>query len=94
MEWLFDVMQMALILGSVAVAPIGISWALVGRDGFSLAELFRLPTNPPWPRGVQEDEPVRWRPELLDRRRSAQVATEGSPRTAGVRVRLTTDAGR
>jgi hypothetical protein len=94
MEWLVEVTQMALILVSVALAPIGIAWALAGRDGFTLAELFRLPSDPPWPRGVQEDEPAPWRLELLDRRSSADVPTEGNPRTAGVRARLTAEAGR
>jgi hypothetical protein len=36
-------------------------------DGVSLMDLFGAYREPEWPRGVQEEEPVRWRPECLTR---------------------------
>jgi hypothetical protein len=32
---------------------------LAGGDGVALADMFAVPLDPPWPRGVQEEEPVR-----------------------------------
>ena len=39
-------------------------------DGMSLADMFGGYSDPPWPRGVQEEEPVRWNVAALSRRES------------------------
>ena len=50
---------------AMIVAPaILFNRLLAGSEGPSLADLFAIPVDPPRPRGVQEEEPVRW---LLDR---------------------------
>lgn len=56
--------SMALVVGPAVV----LNRLLAEADGPTLADLFAIPVDPSWPRGVQEEEPVRWRPELLDRR--------------------------
>ena len=40
-------------------------------DGTSLADMFGGYSDPPWPRGVQEEEPVRWNVAALSRRESS-----------------------
>lgn len=37
----------------------------VVSDGISLEDLVAPPTEMPWPHGVQEEEPFRWRVEAL-----------------------------
>jgi hypothetical protein len=51
---------------------------IIAPRGVDLDELLRLPTDPDWPRGIQEEEPVRWRVELLSRpgNQSATVTSE------------------
>ncbi len=41
---------------------------LIVPDPERFSALFRAPFDDRWPRGVQEEEPKRWRIELLDRR--------------------------
>jgi hypothetical protein len=50
---------------ALVIAPaILLNRLAAGADGPTLGVIFKLPVDPPWPRGVQEEEPVRWR---LDR---------------------------
>jgi hypothetical protein len=79
--------SMALVVGPAVV----LNRLLAEADGPTLADLFAIPVDPSWPRGVQEEEPVRWRPDLLDRRRSSpsrwstvadRVASPTRPRLA------------
>ena len=58
----------------VAVLIIVFSWLLAGSEGPSLADIFAVPAGPPLPRGVQEEEPVRYRVERLSRPRASAVA--------------------
>ena len=51
----------------VAAPPIIIHRVLADPDWPGLSELFRIPVDPPWPRGVQEEEPIRWRVDHLSR---------------------------
>jgi hypothetical protein len=60
---LSTVVVAALVVG---VALLLIALSRLSGDGPGLAELFKAPTDLDWPRGVQEDEPVRWRVELLE----------------------------
>jgi hypothetical protein len=41
---------------------------IIAPNGIDLDEMLQLPMDPGWPRRVQEEEPVRWRVELLSRR--------------------------
>ena len=61
------------ILGTIAlimVPTVVLSWLLAGSDSPSLADIFAVPAGPPLPRGVQEEEPVRYHVERLSRPRS------------------------
>jgi hypothetical protein len=46
-------------------------------EGPRLADLFRIPVDPPWPRGVQEEEPVRWQFDRLEPRSASPDPTTG-----------------
>jgi hypothetical protein len=66
------------IAGSTAmiVAPaILFHRLLAGAEGPTLADLFAIPVDPPWPRGVQEEEPRRWQLERLERRSTPAAAS-------------------
>lgn len=80
------------ILGTVALigVPIAVfSWLLAGSDGPGLADILAVPAGPPLPRGIQEEEPIRYRVERLSRSRGggrpaapavpARVAPGGRP---------------
>jgi hypothetical protein len=41
---------------------------VIAPNGVDLDELVKRPTEGGWPRGVQEEEPVRWRLDLLSPR--------------------------
>ena len=62
---------------------------VIAPDGVDLDEVLRLPPDPAWPRGTQEEEPIRWRVELLSRRTEPQAATADPaiPAKAQVRTR-------
>jgi hypothetical protein len=53
-----------------AILGIGLALRQVARwsEGLDLADLVGGYGDPPWPRGVQEEEPVRWHMEALGRR--------------------------
>ena len=68
------------IAGTMAlvVAPaILLNRLLAGSEGPSLTDILAKPVNPPWPRGVQEEEPAPWRLERLNARTTS--ATNGLP---------------
>lgn len=68
---------------ALVVAPaVLLNRLLAEADGPTLADLFAIPLDPSWPRGVQEEEPVRWLPELLD-----QCPTVAEPVVDGCRPR-------
>jgi hypothetical protein len=80
-------------VGSLFTAVVSIAalvvWVSGTRDGVGLEDLFVRPDAMPWPRGVQEEEPVRWRIERLTPRTArapevpaAQRAIHGRPRAA------------
>jgi hypothetical protein len=75
---------------AVLTAPIVVfnRW-LGGADGPSLADILALPVDPAWPRGVQEEEPVRWRLEALRPYRSCVEPrrADGQSPEAMLRVR-------
>jgi hypothetical protein len=78
--------------GAILVGPpVMLGRLLSGGEGITLGDLFAIQEDPPWPRGVQEEEPVRWRVELLDARPRAGVAdADVNPGPAGRVGRLVT----
>ncbi len=74
--------QIAGTVAFVAAPIIVLSWALAGSDGPTLSDILAIPAVPPLPRGIQEDEPVRYRVERLSRRGMAAgpAAQERRPR--------------
>jgi hypothetical protein len=80
-----DLIFIAQVAGAFAliVAPaVLINRLLDPTDGGTLANLFAIPLDQPWPRGVQEDEPIRWRVELLHRSVPARDECLGPQREA------------
>jgi hypothetical protein len=68
-------MDLSTLAGAVVVIAsllVLIAVSRLSSEGPGLAELFRLPTDLGWPRGVQEEEPVRWRIELLEAPRTRE----------------------
>jgi hypothetical protein len=59
-----------LTVGSAALIGVFVLFLIIlsrlSGDGPGIAELFKSTTDLGWPRGIQEEEPVRWRLELLD----------------------------
>jgi cell division septation protein DedD len=74
-----DFASLFLVAGSIAVVVLPVivldRW-LAGAEGSSLADILAIPIDPPWPRGVQEEEPVRWHVEALRPRRDRPGAAE------------------
>ena len=70
MNDLASVFEIVAALALVAAPPILLIRLLAGREGGGVAavNLFGVQGEMPWPRGVQEEEPPRWRVELLERR--------------------------
>jgi hypothetical protein len=67
---MFDITTLTTAL---AIALVFATWAAVlrivgGADPAGLGAVFGRPWEPSWPRGVQEEEPVRWRLERSTRR--------------------------
>ena len=80
-----DFIDLARLAGAVALLtlpPIALARWLSGGDGSGLADLFAIPVDPPWPRGVQEEEPVQWRVELLGPATMARRVAGPSPTRA------------
>ncbi len=63
--------EMAGYIAVVVVPVILLNRWLADAEGPSLAGMFAIPLDPPWPRGVQEEEPVQWRVERLKPRAAA-----------------------
>lgn len=66
MNSLLLLVEIVAFVALVAAPPILISRFLAGGERSDLSRLFAIPADLPWPRGVQEEEPVRWRTELID----------------------------
>lgn len=69
----------------LSILPYALSVALLAAllhrlaawsEGPSLADLVSGPRDLPWPRGVQEEEPVRWDVQRLRRRAPARCGEE------------------
>jgi hypothetical protein len=103
---LYDVLTAAAVIVAFPVFTILVTRVLA-PDGWEVADLFRAPSELGWPPGIQEDEPVRWRVELLARDASTSFAgyaescsgsdcysPRAEPSGAGPDLRLTRAAGR
>ena len=72
-------MELAFLIDFVAplallvAPPILMARLLAPGTPAALATLFTIPPDPPAPRGVQEEEPVRWRLERLQPRRDEET---------------------
>jgi hypothetical protein len=58
---------------------------IFSADGSAVDTLFRIELDPPRPRGVQEDEPVRWNVERMRRPTRPDASLPGVSVPAGVR---------
>jgi hypothetical protein len=86
---LVEILMVATIVG----APVVLVRWLAGEPRWGLADLVRVPSQSTWPRGVQEEEPIRWRVELIDRSAdsepvSCEPACEPAPRSPTTSRRL------
>jgi hypothetical protein len=79
MEGLASITGAVVTIGFVAIPAIAMAWALSGRDGSTLADLFRIRLDESWPRGVQEDEPVRWKLDAFEPGRYSASAPGARP---------------
>ena len=61
---------------SVALLAALVHRLAAWSDGPSIADLVSGPRDLPWPRGVQEEEPVRWDVQRLRRRAPARCHGE------------------
>jgi hypothetical protein len=57
-----------IVLVIAIVVAIAIANRRSGREPFNAATLFSRPWELGWPRGVQEEEPVRFRVEFIEHR--------------------------
>lgn len=69
-----DIASLFEIIAAIAVVvapPILLIRLLADGKDVSPVNLFAIPVDPPWPRGVQEEDSPRWRVELIEKRRQA-----------------------
>jgi hypothetical protein len=64
---------------AIVVAPAVLARWLAGPEPVGLSGLFRFHSEPAWPTGVQEEEPVRWKVELIGRSGAAAAAPDCEP---------------
>jgi hypothetical protein len=77
--------QSVLAAALVVVAPVVlVTWLGGPGRGWGLADLLRFQSETPWPRGVQEEEPIRWNVELLGRSAYATGLRQSVPDHPGV----------
>jgi hypothetical protein len=58
--------EIVAVIAVVAAPPIILARLLAGRDVDTQVRLFAVQRDLPWPRGVQEEDPPRWRVEIID----------------------------
>ena len=70
---------------ALTVTPVVVlARLLAGNDGPSLPAILGSPLDPPWPRGVQEEEPLPWRLDRLHGRSTAAEPRVGDCRPIGL----------
>lgn len=78
---LFDILAGAAVIAAFPAVMVVMSRA-IAPDGAGACDLFKAPAELGWPHGVQEEEPVRWRVELLERagaKRASRFAVGAVP---------------
>jgi hypothetical protein len=70
------------VLAALVAAPLVLVRFLTRGEPVDLSRLFAIPSELPWPRGVQEEEPRAWRVDLLERRPVAGVLTSAPTESA------------
>ena len=74
MEALAPLLATGAFVVAVTAPPILLSRWLGDDDEYGLGRIFAVELNPPWPRGIQEEEPGRWQVERLSRRTADRPA--------------------
>jgi hypothetical protein len=78
----YDITSLFEIIAAIAVVvapPILLIRLLADGKDVAPVNLFAIPVDPPWPRGVQEEDSPRWRVELIEPpRRAADQPEAGS----------------
>jgi hypothetical protein len=70
-------------LASLVAAPLVLVRFLARGEPVDLSRLFAIPSELPWPRGVQEEDPRPWRVDLISRPVAGvptPAPTESAPR--------------
>ncbi len=78
---LASLFEIAATTAMIVVPAIVLNRLLAGTEGPTLTDLFAVPVDPPWPLGVQEEEPVRWRLDRLEHRTAAGDAAAADCRS-------------
>jgi hypothetical protein len=60
-----------LVIAALIAVAVAVADRRLGGEPFDAAALLPHSWEPGWPKGVQEEEPLRYRVELIDRRRPA-----------------------
>jgi hypothetical protein len=77
-----------LVVAAFVAVAVAVADRRLGGEPFDAGALLQHSWEPGWPRGVQEEEPRRYRVELIDRRRPAPgdadpIPSAGSARRSG-----------
>ena len=83
MEILSSLVSYAAYAAAIAAVVVLVNRAFYA-DESAVDVLFRVELDPPWPRGVQEEEPVRWNVERLRRPTRADASPPAVSVPAGV----------
>ena len=74
-----------IVYTALTVAPAVLLIRLLGgNDGPNLPVILGTPLDPPWPRGVQEEEPVPWHLDRLPGRSAVADPRAGGCRPVGL----------
>ena len=84
MDSLLDLLTIPAYAAAIAAVALLANRVLAGDDT-GLSALFRIELDPPGPRGVQEEEPVRWNVERLRRPTRAESAPSATLPTSAAR---------
>jgi len=84
MDSLLELLPVPAFAAAIAAVALLANRLLAGDDT-GLSALFRIELDPPAPRGVQEEEPVRWKVERLRRPTRAESAPSAALPTSAAR---------
>lgn len=84
----FDLLQGPLVIVIYALLILAIL-RVIAPAGIDFEDMLHFPVEREWPRGVQEEEPVRWRVDLLHPRIKAPGTGTAEPAVLpNARVRI------